>query len=91
MKSSKTTLQLEDLHNIGSALADLLRHAGIHTPDELIAAGAIPAFIRIKANDPEVCFSKLCAIAGAIEGIRWHSLPEAKKAELRDFFMKAKK
>lgn len=78
--------KLEDLPNIGIALAELLRESGINSPDDLYKNGTFQAFIRIKAIDTEACFSKLCAIEGAIEGIRWHTLSKEKKAELKHFF-----
>ena len=82
----ETNPKLENLPNIGVALADLLREAGINTPEDLYETGAIQAFIRIKAVDPEACLSKLCALEGAVEGIRWHNLSSEKKAELKHFF-----
>jgi DNA transformation protein and related proteins len=82
----ETNSKLENLPNIGVALADLLREAGINTPEDLFETGAIQAFIRIKAVDPEACLSKLCALEGAVEGIRWHNLSNEKKAELKHFF-----
>lgn len=78
--------KLENLPNIGNTLADLLRETGINTPEDLFKMGAIQAFIRIKAVDPEACLSKLCALEGAVEGIRWHNLSKEKKAELKHFF-----
>lgn len=77
---------LEDLPNIGPTLAALLREAGINTPSALYEVGSLQAFIRIKSIDCGACYSKLCAIEGAVEGIRWHSLPKAKKKELKFFF-----
>jgi DNA transformation protein len=86
MNQKELTPKLEDLPNIGSTLAGLLRETGINTPDDLYSIGAVQAFIRISAVDSEACFSKLCALEGAVEGIRWHSLPKDKKAELHHFF-----
>jgi len=83
--------KLEDLSNIGNMLADLLREAGIHTPDDLYKTGATQAFLRIRAIDSDACFSKLCALEGAVEGIRWHSLSPEKKTELKHFFLLANK
>lgn len=82
----ETTPKLEDLPNIGNTLADLLREAGINTPGDLMVVGTLQAYIRIKAIDPDACFSKLCAIEGAVEGIRWHNLTAGKKNELKQFF-----
>ena len=79
-------LKLEDLPNIGSNLAGLLRETGINTPKELFEIGSLQAFIRLKASGQDACFSKLCALEGAVEGIRWHHLSKDKKLELKHFF-----
>lgn len=86
MNLQKSTYKLEDLPNIGSTLAVILREAGINTPEELYENGTFQTFLRIKAVDSGACLSKLCAIEGAIEGIRWHKLAKEKKAELKQFF-----
>ena len=78
--------KLEDLPNIGSNLAALLTESGIDSAEELMEAGAIGAFMRIRAVEGDACFSKLCALEGAVEGIRWHHLSKDKKLELRHFF-----
>jgi DNA transformation protein len=80
------SVKLEDLPNIGASLAELHHEAEINTPEELYKNGTFQAFIRIKAIDPTACFSKLCAIEGAIESIRWHHLSKEKKSELKQFF-----
>lgn len=85
MKQKDIAIKLDDLPNIGSTLADLLRESGINTQEELYKNGTYQTFIRIKAIDGGACLSKLCAIEGAIEGIRWHSLAKEKKAELKQF------
>jgi DNA transformation protein len=86
MNQPETILNLEDLPNIGSKLAALLHESGINSPEELYENGTFHAFLRIRAIDPEACFSKLCAIEGAIKGKRWHNLSIEKKAELKQFF-----
>jgi DNA transformation protein len=91
MDQKEQTAKLEDLPNIGSTLADLLREAGINSPDDLYLTGAVQAFIRIRAVDSDACFSNLCALEGAFEGICWHNLPKDKKAELHHFFTMIKK
>jgi len=87
MNQLETNLNLEDLPNIGKMLAELLRETGINSPNHLYEKGAIQAFMMIKVVDNEACFSKLCALEGAIEGIRWHNLSKEKKAELKHFFI----
>jgi len=81
---------LTSLPNIGKTLAELLMKAGIETAAQLKAVGSEKAFIRISAIDSEACLSKLCALEGAIQGIRWHQLSPDKKRELKEFFAHVK-
>jgi len=77
---------LEQLPNIGAILADCLRRAGIDSAEELQALGAERAFEQLRAVLPDdACLSKLYALAGAIEGVRWHDLPPARKTQLKTF------
>ncbi len=77
---------LTELPNIGKVLAQKLTEVGINTPDELISTGSENAFIRIRTVDPEACIDMLYALEGAVQGIRWHSLPSSRKEELTAFF-----
>jgi len=75
--------ELETLPNIGPVLAACLRQAGINSAEELRSLGERRAFEKLRATMPEdACLSKLYAIAGAIEGVRWHSLSFERRAEL---------
>jgi DNA transformation protein len=78
--------RLSDLPNISKVLSSVLADAGIETPDELFALGSREAFLRIRFRDNTACFCKLCALEGAIRGIRWHNLDDSVKKELRNFF-----
>ena len=91
MNETEFSGKLEDLPNIGISLAILLHETGIHSPEELYETGTFQAFILIRAVDPDACFSKLCALEGTVEGIRWHKLSKEKKAELKHFFTMIKK
>ena len=78
--------KLTDLPNIGSELSRMLIEVGITTPDELKAAGTEHTFLRLKALDSGACLCKLCALEGAVQGIRWHHLSDSRKADLKHFF-----
>lgn len=82
--------ELEKLPNIGKDTAAQLEAVGIHTADELRAAGSQNAWLAIQASDPSACYNRLCALEGAIRGIRWHNLPPEVKAALKDFYNKMK-
>lgn len=77
--------ELSGCINIGTVVEQQLEQAGIHTPEELRAVGSREAWLRIKAIDPSACYNRLCALEGAIRGVRWHDLPSGVKADLKDF------
>jgi DNA transformation protein len=74
------------LPNIGKVLADKLKLVEIDTVEKLQSIGSENTFIRLKTVDNDVCFNMLCALEGAIQGIRWHNLEKCKKEELRIFY-----
>ena len=76
---------LSSLNNIGKTLEQKLIEVGITTPEELKNAGAENALLSIRAIDETACFNMLCALEGAIQGIRWHDLPKQRKVELKQF------
>ncbi|MBN1821118.1 MAG: TfoX/Sxy family protein [Prolixibacteraceae bacterium] len=76
---------LTDLPNIGATLVEKLKNAGISTPEQLNVLGAEQTFLRLSIDDESACFNMLCALEGAIQGIRWHNLPKERKEELKEF------
>lgn len=80
-------MTLTSLPNISSAIAADLEKAGISTAEQLKKMGSKEAFVRIRLQaDSEACVSKLCALEGAIQGMRWHNLPDDVKADLKAFY-----
>jgi len=88
---SEEKKQLTSLPNIGDVLAEQLILAGINNEKELKSAGTENVFIKLLTIDNESCLMKLYAIEGAIQGIRWHFLPNERVRELKDFFHSIKK
>ncbi|MGI5936149.1 MAG: TfoX/Sxy family protein [Oscillospiraceae bacterium] len=78
--------RLSDLPNIGKTLEKRLESAGIKDPEALMRAGSREAFKRLRQLEGDTCFNTLCALEGAVQGIRWHDLPPDAKAELKSFF-----
>ncbi len=76
---------LSKLPNIGKTLEEKLNKVGITTPQELINTGSENALMQIRAHDESACFNMLCALEGAIQGIRWHGLSKERKEELKQF------
>ena len=80
-------LDFTSLPNIGQVLSQRLREAEIESVSQMQEMGAEKVFIRLKTIDTGACIHELYAIAGAIEGVRWHQMSEKRKTELKDFFM----
>ena len=78
--------KLSKLPNIGRVLEEQLNYAGITTVDDLINMGSKEAWLKIKEMDESACLSRLMALEGAIQNIRWHDLSEDDKKNLKDFY-----
>jgi len=78
--------ELSQLPNIGKVVEEKLQRVGISTQKDLQAVGSKEAFLRLRGEDPGACINMLCALEGAIQGIRWHGLPDEKKQELKMFY-----
>ena len=79
-------MKLTELPNIGPELARVLNEVEVHNSEELQALGAEMALLRMKAQGLDVCFHKLTALEGAIQGVKKSQLTPERKAELREFF-----
>lgn len=42
--------------------------------------------MRIQAIDASACYNRLCALEGAVRGVRWHDLPPDVKEDLLAFY-----
>ena len=84
------TNDLTTLTNIGPTLANRLKQADIHTYDELAAIGSIEAVLRVKEANLDACYNMLYALEGAIQGVRWHAIPKAERAQLKAEFDEAR-
>ncbi|KEZ87090.1 competence protein TfoX [Clostridium sulfidigenes] len=78
--------KLSDLPNIGKKLEEQLNEVGIETIEQLKEVGSKQAWLNIRAIDSSACINRLCALEGAIRGIRWHSLSEEVKRDLKAFY-----
>jgi len=77
---------LAHMPNIGKELERQLNVIGIETEEQLRGTGSCEAWFRIKMMDPSACYMRLCALEGAIQGIRWHYLPPEVKVNLKAFY-----
>ncbi len=77
---------LTQLPNIGPTLALKLQGIGIQSLEELKKIGSIEAVLQIGVKDTFACYNMLYAIEGAIQGIRWHSIPKDERAQIKAEF-----
>lgn len=82
--------ELSKLPNIGDKLEAQLSEVGIHTVKQLKEVGSKQAWLYIKAIDKSACINRLYALEGALQGIRWHSLSDEVKKELKEFYNEVK-
>lgn len=82
--------KLSDLPNIGKHLEQTLMAVDVTTAEDLRSLGSREAFRRIRHSDDTACLNKLYALEGAVQGVRWHFLPEAEKKVLKDFMQSLK-
>ncbi|NLM62778.1 MAG: TfoX/Sxy family protein [Mollicutes bacterium] len=82
---------LSKLPNIGVELEKQLLNVGITTEEELRKIGSREAWLRILERDFSACLMRLCALEGAIQGVRWHYLDNEIKESLKEFYNKHKK
>ncbi|MCE5189656.1 MAG: TfoX/Sxy family protein [Eubacteriales bacterium] len=83
--------ELSSLPNIAEKLEAQLSEVGISTIEALKATGSREAWLRIAAIDPSACYMRLCALEGAILGVRWHHLDEETKISLKHFYNQNKR
>ncbi|NLI52764.1 MAG: TfoX/Sxy family protein [Clostridiales bacterium] len=83
--------ELKTLPNIADKLETQLIEVGIPTIAALEQTGSREAWLRIAAIDPSACYMRLCALEGALHGVRWHHLDDETKKELKSFYTLNKK
>ena len=70
------------MRNIGPKSAAWLRQVGLRTPEDLHAAGAIDAFMRVRRAGFKPSLNLLYALEGALQDCHWQEIPEARRSEL---------
>lgn len=78
--------ELTKLPNIGSIMEKRLAAVGICDVEALMKNGSKEAYTKLYLHEGDTCFSSLCGLEGAIQGIRWHNLSSQSKENLKKFF-----
>ncbi len=77
---------LTRIKNIGDELEAQLLNANINTYDELLKLGSKKAWLKIQKHDKSVCYNRLLALEGAIQGIGRFDLSVKDKKSLKKFY-----
>ena len=67
------------LRNVGPKSAAWLRQVGIRTPEDLVAAGAVGAFMKVKRAGFKPSLNLLYSLEGALLGCHWQQVPEERR------------
>jgi DNA transformation protein and related proteins len=70
------------LRNIGPKSAAWLRQVGVRSEQDLIDAGAIGAFLKVRRAGFKPSLNLLYSLEGALLGCHWQELPEPRRAQL---------
>lgn len=70
------------LINIGTKSGAWLRQVGLRTHDDLLAVGALEAFMRVKRAGFKPSLNLLYALEGALMGCHWQQVDVSRRAEL---------
>ncbi len=81
--------ELAELPNLGPTIVKKLEAVGIRTQSELVDAGSIEAYARIKGYGAKCC-NMLYALEGAIRGVRRHKLSSRDRDHLREEYASLK-
>lgn len=73
---------IEELPNLGPVSAEWLRQVGIATLAELVALGAVGAYLRVQELGVKPSLNLLYALEGAIRGSHWLEVKRDSKTEL---------
>jgi len=73
---------IADTRNLGPKSAAMLAAAGIHTLEQLLAMGAVPAYVAVKRNGGNASLNLLYALVGMMEDCDWRSVQRERKLEL---------
>jgi DNA transformation protein len=75
-------LSTTQLRNIGPKSAAWLRQVGLRSAEDLVAAGAVQAFLKVRRAGFKPSLNLLYALEGALLDCHWHDVPEPRRAQL---------
>ena len=68
--------------NVGPKSAAWLRQVGVRTREDLVAMGAVTAYVKCKRAGFRPSLNMLYSLEGVLLGCHWQKVPEERRAEL---------
>lgn len=68
--------------NVGPKSAAWLRQVGVRTREDLVAMGAVTAYVKCKRAGFRPSLNMLYSLEGTLLGCHWQKVPEERRAEL---------
>ena len=68
--------------NVGPKTAAWLRQVGVRTREDLVAMGAVTAYVKCKRAGFRPSLNMLYSLEGVLLGCHWQKVPEERRAEL---------
>ncbi|WP_305806483.1 TfoX/Sxy family protein [Stenotrophomonas sp. YIM B06876] len=79
-------MSADKLRNIGPKSAAWLRQVGLRTRADLVAAGPVGAFVKVRRAGFKPSLNLLYSLEGALVDCHWQEIPEARRQQLvRDY------
>ena len=78
-----TNSELKSLLNLGPKSTSWLADIGIHTRQDLVEMGIVPAYCLLKAQEYPVSLNLLYALYGALHDVPWNKVPPEVKKQLQ--------
>ena len=70
------------LRNIGPKSAAWLRQVGLRTREDLVEAGTVGAYMKVRRAGFKPSLNLLYALEGALQDCHWQDVPDARRVEL---------
>ncbi|MBN8224185.1 MAG: TfoX/Sxy family protein [Xanthomonadales bacterium] len=71
------------MRNIGPKSAAWLRQVGLRSAEDLVAAGSVQAFLKVRRAGFKPSLNLLYALEGALLDCHWHDVPDARRKQLQ--------
>lgn len=75
-------MSAEKLRNIGPKSAAWLRQVGLRSREDLVAVGALGAFMKVRRAGFKPSLNMLYSLEGALLDCHWQEVPDARRRQL---------